>query len=202
MTKKYLPFVVLALGVIFFIGVFVKMRSGGSAQPTNEPEEVVAEIPQENRPFTSLTPKPDGHWLVLKIENFHWAETAWEVKRKFMDEVLKLNFKVKIAIVDNPVNPAVELERVLAHMVIERNIKKIYIDGKKPKWYERKIKKILRDKGISVRKLKTVKDSQYAGIRLADMVAGLSRSYFDKKNLDKISKYYKRLQEKIIVILE
>ncbi|MEK7160542.1 MAG: DUF3800 domain-containing protein, partial [Patescibacteria group bacterium] len=113
---------------------------------------------------------------VLKIENFHWAETAWEVKRKFMDEVLKLNFKVKIAIVDNPVNPAVELERVLAHMVIERNIKKIYIDGKKPKWYERKIKKILRDKGISVRKLKTVKDSQYAGIRLADMVAGLSRS--------------------------
>lgn len=138
----------------------------------------------------------------LEIENFHWAETAWEVKRKFIDEVLELDFKAKIAIVNNPVNPAVELERILVHMVVERNIKNIYIDGKKPKWYERKIKKILRDKGISVKKLKTVKDNQYAGIRLADMVAGLSRSYFDKKNLDKISKYYKRLQKKIIVVLE
>lgn len=79
---------------------------------------------------------------------------------------------------------------------------KIYIDGKKPKWYAKKIKKILRYKGISVRKLKMVKGSQYAGIRLADMIAGLSRSYFDKKNLKRIFGYYQKLQKKIIVIIE
>ncbi|MDA2922962.1 DUF3800 domain-containing protein [Patescibacteria group bacterium AH-259-L07] len=138
----------------------------------------------------------------LKIDYFHWAKTVWKVKEKFMDEALKLDFTTKIAVVKNPVNPVRELERVLVHMIVEKNIRNIYIDGKKPKWYERRIKKILRDKGISVKKLRTVKSTQYPGIRLADMIAGLTRSYFDKKNLDKISKYYKRLRKKIIVIVE
>ncbi len=138
----------------------------------------------------------------LSIDNFHWAKTVWKVKEKFIDNVLKLKFKVKIALIKNPINSSKELERILIHMIIEKNIKNIYIDGKKPKWYERKIKNILRSKGISVRKLKTVNDNQYAGIRIADMVAGLSRSYFDKKNLNKISKFYKRLQKKIIVVIE
>jgi hypothetical protein len=69
--KKYLPFIVLALGIVLFVGVFVKMRSGGSTQASPEPEEIVAEIPLENRPLTSLTPKPDGHWLSLKIESLN-----------------------------------------------------------------------------------------------------------------------------------
>ncbi len=138
----------------------------------------------------------------LKIDYFHWSETIWNVKKKFMERILKLDFKIKIALIKNPVNPSKELERILTHMIIEKNIRNIYIDGKKPKWYERKIKNILRNKGISVRKLKTVKASQYAGIRLADMVAGLARSYFDEKNLTKISKYYKKLEKKIIVIIK
>lgn len=138
----------------------------------------------------------------LKIDYFHWKETIWNVKKKFMERMLGLDFNVKIAVIKNPINPAQELERVLTHMIVEKNIRNIYIDGKKPKWYERKIKKILRDKGISVRKLKMVKGSQYAGIRLADMVAGLSRSYFDKKNLKRISEYYQKLRKKIIIIVE
>jgi len=138
----------------------------------------------------------------LKINYFHWAKMVWKVKEKFMDAVLGLDFKAKIAVIENPINPAQELERVLTHMIVERNIRNIYIDGKKPKWYERRIKKILRDKGISVKKLRTVKSSQFPGIRLADMVAGLSRYYFDKKNLAKISTYYQRLQKKIIVMIE
>ncbi|MCD6528166.1 DUF3800 domain-containing protein [bacterium] len=138
----------------------------------------------------------------LKIEYFHWAKTVWSVKERFMDEILKLDFRAKIGMVKNPINPAHELERILVHMIVEKDIKNIYIDGRKPRWYERRIKKVLRDKGISVRKLKTVKSNQYAGIRLADMIAGLSRSYFDKKNLEKISKYYQRLKKKIIVIIE
>jgi hypothetical protein len=90
----------------------------------------------------------------------------------------------------------------LLHTIVEKNIRTIYIDGKKPKWFENRIKKILRDKGLSVKKLQTVKSSQYAGTRLADMVAGLARTYYDKKNLDKIKKYYKRLEKKIIVVIK
>jgi len=138
----------------------------------------------------------------LKIDYFHWKKTIWDVKKEFIERMLELNFRIKVAVIKNPVNPSQELERILVHMIVEKNIRNIYIDGKKPKWYERKIKKILRDKGISVRKLKTVKDSQYAGIRLADMIAGLSRSYFDKKNLERISKYYQKLQKKIIIVIE
>lgn len=138
----------------------------------------------------------------LEIDSFHWAETVWSVKEKFMNETLKLDFKVKIAVVKNPVDPAAELEKILLHTIVERNIRNIYIDGKKPKWYENKIKNILRGKSISVKKLKTVKDSQSAGIRIADMVAGLSRSYFDKKKPEvRFTKFYKKLQKKIIVII-
>lgn len=138
----------------------------------------------------------------LGIDYFHWSKTVWKVKKEFMDEVLKLDFKAKIAIIENPVKPAQEMEKVLTHMLVEKNIRNIYIDGKKPKWYAREIKKVLRMRGIKVRKLKTVKSSQYAGIRLADMVAGLSRSYFDKKNLNKISNFYERLKKKTIIIIE
>jgi len=138
----------------------------------------------------------------FKINNFHWSETAWKIKSKFIEEVLKLDFKVKIAVIKNPLNPKTELEKIFSHMIIERSIKHIYIDGKKPKWYERIFKKILKGKDIPVKKIKTVKDNQYPCIRLADMVAGLSRSYFDKKNIKRISKYYNRLTEKILIIIK
>jgi len=138
----------------------------------------------------------------LKIDYFHWAETVWKVKEKFIKSVLKLDFKAKIAVVRNPVNPSLEMERVLSHMIIEKNIRNIFIDGKKPKWYAGKIKKVLRDKGISVKKLKTVKSNQYAGARIADMIAGLVRSHFDKKNEEKLAAFYQQLKKKIIIILE
>jgi len=59
----------------------------------------------------------------------------------------------------------------------------------------------LREKGIKTRKLKTVRSSQCPGVRLADMAAGLSRAFFEGRNLDKISKYYKKLEKKAEVIV-
>ena len=138
----------------------------------------------------------------LNIDYFHWSETVWRVKEKFMEEALKLDFKAKIAIVKNPINPSQEIEKVLIHTIVENDIKSIYIDGQKSKRYERKIKHILRDKDISVKKLKIIKDEQSAGIRLADMIAGLARSYFDKRNPGRFDKFYKKLEKKIIVTIE
>jgi hypothetical protein len=113
-----------------------------------------------------------------------------------------LDFKVKIAIIRNPVNPSKEFERVLSHMAIEKHISCMFIDGKKPKWYELKIKKVLRDKGVSAKKVKMVKDDQVACIRLADMVAGLSRSHFDKKNEKRLQSYYKILEKKLVILMQ
>lgn len=138
----------------------------------------------------------------LRISAFHWAETGWELKRKFMERALAFDFQVKIAIVRNPVQVDHALQRAMEHMIIERNIKQIFIDGKKSKRYERLIKKILRDKGVPVKRLKTVHDTQYSGIRVADMVAGLSRAYADQKNAEKIAPYFERLRKKIIITLE
>lgn len=180
--------------------MFIFVDESGIHKSIDHSTFVLAYIKIEN--YSLLEKKIKEIENELKIDYFHWSETSWKVKEKFMSGTLSLDFQTKIAIIKNPVNSAKELEKVLSHMIIERNIKNIYIDGKKPKWYERKIKKILKDKNISVKKLKTVKINQYAGIRLADMIAGLSRSYFDKKNLDKISEYYKRLEKKIIVIIE
>lgn len=78
----------------------------------------------------------------------------------------QLTFTVRLAQVTNPVKLDKVLEEVLPYPISERTIERLYIDGKKPKTYERAIKKVLRDKGITVKKLKTVNDQSYTGIRL------------------------------------
>ena len=138
----------------------------------------------------------------LRLDKFHWKNTPWKIKEGFIKETLKLDFSAKVAVAKNPVNPQIKLEECLTHMIVEKNIKNIFIDGKKPKWYERKIKKILREKNITTKKLRSVNDEQCAGVRLADMVAGLTRSYFDKKNIDRIFKYYAKLEKKGLLVIK
>ncbi len=67
--KKYTPFILLALGVVLVVGVFAYTNSGGSSvtEPTPIADEVAPEIPFDQRPFVSLTPRTDGHWLKLTV---------------------------------------------------------------------------------------------------------------------------------------
>lgn len=137
----------------------------------------------------------------LGITVFHWSETAWPVKAQFLETILRLDFQVKIAILQNPASLAKSFDTVLSHMIVEPDIQTIYIDGKKSKKYERTLKKVLRDRGVSVKKIRTVRDSQFAGIRVADMVAGLARTVSDGKNLSRLQPYFDRLKKKIILTL-
>ena len=66
----------------------------------------------------------------------------------------------------------------------ENNIFKIIIDEESSKKYENKLKAVLKNKGIKVYKIKFVNDKNDPLLRLADYMAGLIRSYFDKKNKD------------------
>ena len=63
--KKYLPFILLGVGVLILAGAFLLIKN--SKEVGNE-DETVKEIPVEQRPIVSLIPSGDGHWLKLKIE--------------------------------------------------------------------------------------------------------------------------------------
>ena len=64
--KKYLPFILLGVGVLVLVGVIFFVRGRGKDEVVEE--ENVAEIPFELRPVASLTPSEDGHWLNMVIE--------------------------------------------------------------------------------------------------------------------------------------
>lgn len=70
--KKLLPFILLGIGIFVFIGIFISVKNR-NATPVEEieEEEVVAELPADQRPFTSLIPSKDGHEVTLKIEDIN-----------------------------------------------------------------------------------------------------------------------------------
>jgi len=123
--------------------------------------------------------------LVLKAEQsagihgFHWAHRNWHMRRRFIEEIATGDFKVKIAYVTNPIVLDKALSEALQHLLAERHISQILVDGDKPKTYTRQLKKVLRDKGITVRKIRSVKDEAYPMIRIADAVAGAARATYD-----------------------
>ena len=62
--------------------------------------------------------------------------------------------------------------------------------------YGRKLKKVLRDKGISVRKLRTVRNEKlHPGIQLADALAGLTRYHFDNPEKKDAKQWFHRLKK-------
>ena len=73
MPKKYLPLILLAVGLLLVGGVFFFMNNRKvSDLPRNE--EGLMEVPFEKRPAVSLIPKEDGHYLKLRVERFEVAE--------------------------------------------------------------------------------------------------------------------------------
>lgn len=136
----------------------------------------------------------------LHIRKFHWSDfgsrRGWKIREEFLRRVSGLEFTFRVAVFQNPVYFPEAFEHCLEHLITERKIKKIVIDGKKPKWYERRIKKFLRDRRVSVKKLRTAKDETSPGLRLSDALAGLIRAYYDKPT-ETVEKLYKLLQNKI-----
>ncbi len=114
--------------------------------------------------------------------SFHWATKGWPFRHDFVQGLGKLPFTVRLAQIANPVKLDRALEEVLPYLISERHIERLFIDGKKHREYTRAFKKVLRDKGITVKKLRTVDDKAYPTIRVADAVAGAVRYYLDTPN--------------------
>ena len=85
-NKKYLPIILFVLGVLVLVGAYFLVIKGRGATPEDE-DANVPEISLEQRPFTSLTPSEDGHWLKLKIEklNLEAASLDYELLYKVAD---------------------------------------------------------------------------------------------------------------------
>ncbi len=131
----------------------------------------------------------------LRIKSFHWTDERWLIRNKFLSSILKLDFTVKVAVFENPKNVGEMLEVIFKHLITEKNIKNVFIDGKKPRWYELRLKKVLRDKGVSVRKLRTVKSETNLGIQLADSIAGLVRYHFDNPDAVDAKKWFNKFKK-------
>ncbi len=133
---------------------------------------------------------------MLKITSFHWPRHIWKIRFNFIKALIKENFSVKAAIIKNPFSED-SFEEALKSLLIERKIRKIVIDGKKPKWYALRLKKILRNRGISVKKIRTGDDKAFPCLRLADAYAGLIRAYWNDTSNTKAKELYKLASKKI-----
>lgn len=65
--KKYIPIIAIITGILVLSVVIVFLVKGRKTETPNE-EETVAEMPFDQRPVVSLTPKEDGHWLTMKVD--------------------------------------------------------------------------------------------------------------------------------------
>jgi len=142
----------------------------------------------------------------LKIRFFHWADfgskAGWLVRKEFIRLASDLPFVFKYLIMENPLKPQKILFYCLNHLLTEKDIKNVIIDGKQPKWYEKQMKHLLRSKGISVKKLKTANDKSMPALRLADALAGLIRSYYDGSKTSQELYQLMKIKNKITVQLK
>lgn len=137
----------------------------------------------------------------LKLESFHWTDHGWKVKKKFLKKIFKLNFEFKIGVFKNPIKTNEMLETIFRNLINEMAIERVWIDGRLPRWYERHLKKVLRDKDISIKKLRTVKnDSSQVGIQLADTIAGLCRYYYEHPNEVDAKKWFELLKKDKLIM--
>lgn len=138
----------------------------------------------------------------LGIRSFHWSHSTWAVRRKFVENVSRQAFALKIALVKNPFRESFSYEHILSELISEKEISSITIDGKKSKKYERYIKRALGSRGLSIRKLRTANDKSYPALRIADACAGIARYYEEHPDDKRIISLYEFISKKIIVLIE
>lgn len=72
--KKYLPFILLGVGILVLVGVIFAFKRANSG--TVDEEETAKEIPVGERPIVMLVPSVDGYYLKLTIAQIKVKGTA------------------------------------------------------------------------------------------------------------------------------
>ncbi len=135
----------------------------------------------------------------LRIKPFHWREESWKIRQAFLELLIKQEFTVKIFVSQNPFTEE-KFENGVAYLLSDGYLKNIIIDGKKPRGYILRLKKVLRDSGVSVAKIRMGNDKSFPCLRLADLFAGIIRAYFDNAQNKEAKKLYKMAKIKITTL--
>jgi hypothetical protein len=133
----------------------------------------------------------------LNISHIHWVRLSKKIRIKVAKKLKEINFNYFFQVYKNPIEQEKSLENVLIELIKFKNtVFKIVVDGEGVDRYEKYLKKILRYRGIKIYKLKFVDDKKEPLLRVADFIAGLVRSRFDKSDED-VEYMYKLLQSKV-----
>ncbi len=73
--KKYLPLILLGVGVLVLILVFALIKNKKTEVAVDDSDTIV-EVPFAQRPVANLTPTSDGHYINLKIEKITLPKAA------------------------------------------------------------------------------------------------------------------------------
>lgn len=74
--KNKLPLILFGVGVFIFALVLVFVMRNRNNNNNNDAEEKLIEVAFVDRPYVSLTPRSDGHWLDLQIQKFNQIAKA------------------------------------------------------------------------------------------------------------------------------
>lgn len=133
----------------------------------------------------------------LNISYIHWVHLSNKVRKKVVKKLKKVNFNFIYMTYKNPITQEKALEKVLIELIeFENTALKIVVDGERIDRYEKYLKKILRNRGVKVYKLKFANDKKEPLLRVADFIAGLIRSLLDKNGKD-VEYMYLLLHEKV-----
>ena len=135
----------------------------------------------------------------LRIRGFHWSEQNWKIRQEFFKGILGENFTVKAVIVQNPFSEE-NFEAAVRQLLVEKKVKNVIIDGKKPIQYVLKLKKVLRENHVSAKKIRMGNDKAFPGLRIADAFAGLVRCYTDDAGNEKARELYGLVKIKITTL--
>ena len=147
---------------------------------------------------TDLTEKIKKIEKDNNIEVLHWKEMSWRVRDKVIRDIVKLPIKARVFVCKNPSNIPKYMKDYLLPLISNENIKNIYIDGKKNRSFKNNFKSGLRANSISTKDLFFVNDEDEPLVRVADIVAGCVRYYYDNQGLGKVENLYRSLKKNII----
>ncbi len=126
----------------------------------------------------------------LNISHIHWVNMSRKIRLKVAKKLRDIDFTCTYVVYNNPISQEKALENVLIEALKQEDLlHRIIIDGKSGQKHEKYLKKILKDRGVRIYKVKISDDKKEPLIRLADFMAGLIRSYYDIKNKDNLYMY-------------
>jgi hypothetical protein len=133
----------------------------------------------------------------LKILYTHWVDMTWKIRLKFAEKIRNLDFTCQIIVYENPIIQEKSLENFLYEIIkSQEDISRIIVDGNRGRNYERKLKRVLKNRKLKFTKIIFMNDRAEPLIRLADFMAGSYRSFLDHKVKENVY-IYNLLKHKI-----